>query len=129
MEGFMSLDDFFNQFGGIKKTTKDAPKKEPMTVDQMFTNSVEEMMSKNMKDSSWYDKKKNVVVPKVGIYKLFDIDKKDGFTVSDSEWKDFCKGLLGQFNNGSLKTHLDIIGKKQKEAIEKRRMSIKNKKD
>ena len=67
----MSLDNFFSEFGGIKRTTVEAPKKEPMTVEHMFMNSITKMKKVGMKND-WYDKKKNVVVAKVGIYKLFD---------------------------------------------------------
>ena len=124
----MSLDNFFSEFGGIKRTTVEAPKKEPMTVEHMFMNSITKMKKTGMKNSSWYDKKKNVVVPKVGIYKLFDTkDKKDGFTIDESQWNKFLDRLTDMYNEGNLKEQLKEIGIKQKKAIDKRKNNSENK--
>ena len=55
--------------------------------------------TKTITYGSWYDKKKNVVVPKVGIYKLFDTkDKKDGFTIDESQWNKFLDRKIDMNN-------------------------------
>lgn len=115
-----AMSDFMNKYGGLVKTTKDAPKKEPMTVEGMFENSLKKQKGLGVSGKgSWYDKKKGMVIPKVGIFKLYD-GKEDGFKISEGQFSSFIDDLEGEYKSGNLSKNLDIIRTKQKEAILKR---------
>ena len=122
----MELLDFINKYGGLINTTK-TYKKEPMTIEQMFQQSINNQRTKPIgKDGSWF--KNGTVTPKVGVYKLFENkDSNCGFSITEDEKDSYLDDIEKTFQSGSLNEQLELIRIKHQNMLEERQKNKDNK--
>ena len=113
-------EEFGSQFGGLVKTTK-TYKKKPSTVEEMFMGGLNKQRDpKNYGTSiDWY--KKPYMVPKVGVYKLWENDNdENGYRITEDQRETFLDKIEQSFNNGGLTDYLDKVRIKHQSVIDKR---------
>ena len=118
--------DFINEFGGLINTTK-TYKKEPMSIEQMFQQSINNQRTKPIgKDGSWF--KNGTVTPKVGVYKLFENKDSDcGFSITEDQKDYFLDKIEETFKSGSFTEELELIRIKHQTMLEERQKNKENK--
>ena len=126
--------DFINEFGGLVNTTK-TYKKEPLSIEQIFQQTIKNQRDKPIgKDGSWF--KENKVTPKVGVYKLYDdgdssdcgfILNKDGSTITETQKINFLDKTEDGFNNGIFEKRLESVRIKHQQMLDKRETNKKSK--
>ena len=118
--------DFINKYGGLINTTK-TYKKEPMSIEQMFQQSINNQRTKPIgKDGSWF--KNGTVTPKVGVYKLFDNKDSDcGFSITEDQKDSYLDDIEQTFQSGSFTEELELIRIKHQKMLEERQKNKENK--